>query len=130
MIHSVYYKIINYENVFPEDNKEIYLLIKPFISFLPDFRPLDTVNKMKNEEQNNWRILYDEITVLTSKNRKKERELVKYLIQGPEDIQEIVVTRNKNDFPDFFDSYQALSYLIPYISECLYNVDNFFSRKN
>ena len=136
-IHSME---INYENLFKCDNGDLYVLFKPFISLLPDFRPLDTVMKMKGvvsptgdlvpESQNNWRILHDEVSVLTSSSREKELKLVESLLEGPEDHDDAIVTRRPTVFPDFFESYQALSFLIPYVSHCLYNVDKFYISRS
>lgn len=126
---------LSYEELIQQENSDIYSLIKPFISLLPDFRPIETVERMKKvedngkeviEPQDNWRLLYDEITVLTSVGREKDLELVERLITGPIDKEETIVTRNKTDFTDFFEAYRGLSWLIPYVSSCLHNVDNFY----
>lgn len=37
----------SYEILFARENGELYERIKHFVPLLPDFRPIDTVNKMK-----------------------------------------------------------------------------------
>lgn len=51
---------------------------------------------------------------------------MEFILNGPEDMKEEVVTRKKDDYADFFDTYRCLSRLIPYISHCLPNLDKFY----
>lgn len=122
----------SYETLFQQENNEIYELIKRFVPLLPDFRPLETVERMKKtkeneiEPQDNWRLLHDEIGVMTSVGREKDLEIFDRMLNGPVDDKEKIVTRNKADFPDFFEIYKGLSWLLPYVSSCLLNVDRFY----
>lgn len=120
----------SYAFLFERDNEELYKLFKPFVPILPDFRPLDTISKMKegteDSKQNNWQVLFYEVGILTSTGREKDRELVERLLMGPLDDKDETVTRNANDFSDFFSVYPGLSWIIPYSSTCLQNVDRFY----
>lgn len=64
-----------YQDYIKEENPSFYERILPHIDSLPDFRPLETVKKMKKveidgslrlEPQNNWRIVYEEFSALST----------------------------------------------------------------
>lgn len=120
-----------YESLFQKENGDLYERIKPLISLVPDFRPLATVIQMRKENddpiepQNTWKLLYDEVNALTSPDRRGDWTLVEFLLNGPEDEEEKIVTRGK-DHMDFFETYRCLSWLLPHISSCLQNIDRFY----
>lgn len=64
----------NYENSVKNINPSFYRLISSSISNIPDIRPLETVRLMKNEEQNIWRIIYEELGALSNVQGGEEDE--------------------------------------------------------
>ena len=141
-IHERFIKLINkileeiimssYENLVKEENEDLYFLIRPFIHLLPDRRPMDTIKKMKTtlidgeetlEAQDNWHIIYDEIVAMTSVGRERDKQLIELLISGPVDHDSIC---NSLDYADFFDIYEGFSHLLPYISSCIENIEDFY----
>lgn len=120
----------SYASLFEKDNKDLYVLFTPVIGVLPDFRPIETLKKMKEGEESSiqdpWQVLYYEVGILASDEREKHRLLVERLLMGPTDDKEEIVTRCREDHPDFFYIYPALSCLIPHVSTCFSNVDRFY----
>lgn len=52
---------IFYEDQIKEENPDLYSVLKETVALLPDFRPQETVKQMKAEEQNNCKLVYNEL---------------------------------------------------------------------
>lgn len=69
----------SYESLLLENDPELYSILQSYIHLLPDMRleAKETLSKMKPEEQDPWRILYEELMALSREEEeaRKEREL-------------------------------------------------------
>lgn len=100
----------DYELVVRHQNPDFYNIILPLIPSIPEYRPMKTVEKMKKEQQNPWRIIVEELTALSLYPLEDEflcvlkeensKEIDKYMIEN-------------SPVPGlFFEKYTILSFLL------------------
>lgn len=95
-----------------EHDCAFYQTIKVYVPLMPDFRPQETIKRMKEEKQNNWACIYHELQsinynqdyleLLDIINKGNIRSLVRYI--KPNKLVE-----------DFVFSYPALVWLMLYV---------------
>lgn len=66
--------IDNYENAVKRINPSFYHLISSHVSNIPDIRPQETIQLMRNEERNIWRSIFEELNALSNIEGKDEDE--------------------------------------------------------
>lgn len=99
----------SYEKQIRQHDPQFYEAILSYVDLMPDFRPQETLRRMKSEPPNNWRRISDELTaisfhpsdemVLSVINSEEEKELVRII-----DDHELIST--------FIFSYPALTWLL------------------
>lgn len=115
------YNMENYEEYIKLNNKELYEAIHDHIDLMPDFRPLDTVKRMKHieingnlvlEPQNNWRKLYDELCALNY--NKYATEIINSIMNN--ELSSVIKELHYDSMNDMIFSYPALIWSLRYIS--------------
>lgn len=91
-----------------EESPELYEAIKELVSFLPDFRPEETMKRMKQEPQNNWKLVETELQALSS--REEDSLLMAAIYEGDLNIVKRFLDR-KEFLEEFFLTYRALLWL-------------------
>lgn len=116
-----------YEERIRKHDETLHNMIKPYITLLPDFRPLETIQKMKGtcnslgdfipEPQYNWKLVYEELSALGY--REDHHEFFHILLNN--EVKEFQKHLSKEGFiKEFLYTYPVFTYLLRYISpeEC------------
>lgn len=72
-----------------EEAPDLYAAIAPWIPLLPDFRPQETLRRMRSEPQTiemNWRLIEMELEALNIKSRKNDAKLMTAIFSGDRSI--------------------------------------------
>lgn len=99
-----------YENLVKEHDPSFYSIIQPYVSTLPDFRPQETIAKMKKEEQDNWRLIYDELMALGYD--ETSQEILEALNEENLETIEDFIFKDEDKIKDFSFSYPALTWIL------------------
>lgn len=112
-----------YERILNEHDPQIYKAVLPYIPDVPDFRPQETIRRMRgtylNEEfipepQNNWRALVEELDALDY--NEHHLTLLNAINSGDEKQIEPYIEEKRNIVSDFFFSYPVLTWLMSKVS--------------
>ena len=99
-----------YKNLVKEHDPSLYLVIEPYVPSMPDFRPRETLAKMKKEEQGNWRLIYEELTALAFD--ETSQEIMEALNEEDLDKIEDFIFNRIESVKIFSFSYPALIWLL------------------
>lgn len=117
---------INYQEKIRQHDASLYEAIFPYIHEIPDFRPQETVKKMKGsyveekyipEAQNNWRLIAEELEALGYK--EEHQRLLDCITQNDVKTFRIYFLDDLLLY-EFFQSYPGIIWLLRKISpeEC------------
>lgn len=92
-----------------EHNPEFYAAIKPYVNLMPDFRPARTMKYMKEEPQNNWHLIYDELNALSY-----QADHIDVMEDINSDIRKRITpyVEKRELLKEFFFTYPALTWLM------------------
>lgn len=97
------------ERKIKEHDPQFYETIRDLVPLMPDFRPLETVKKMKAEEQNNWRLIYQEMQGIGM--NEAHMNLLNIISEGNEARLKKYISPNRF-VQDFIFSYPGLFWLM------------------
>ena len=108
----------DYEAIIRQTNPDFYYSIVSLVPSLPDFRPIETLEKMElvsglPPPQDNWALIYDELSALSRENPEgeEERNLFEALL-NEEDEQIKELSSDNFLILRFLETYRALSWLL------------------
>ena len=105
----------DYEKMIEENDPDLYSIIRPYVPLLPDIRPSETMKKMKKEEQNNWRIIYEELSALG--NYPEHVEVIDAINSGDtKKVDPLYTDERRELIEEVIFSYPGLIWLMLHVS--------------
>lgn len=105
--------MLSAEKKLQEYNPELYEAVIPYIDLVPDFRPEETKKRMKEEKQDNWGRLVNELEAIAY---NEEHNAILSMINSGEKLQLEKWIDSKEIISDFLFSYPVLSWLMLQVS--------------
>jgi len=100
----------SYEQLVQQHDPDFYEKIKNIVPTIPDFRPRDTIEQMKQESQNTWKLIYDELSKQIPEG-DRDREIVD--VVNEESTEKLLkIADNPHRIREFILTYPALSYIM------------------
>lgn len=104
---------MNYADLIQRHDHSFYEAILPYINEIPDMRPQETLKRMKQEPQNTWRGIYEELVAIGY--RYDDQKLLEVINDG--DLDAFLPFLDDKDFlREFAFSYPYLLWLMSKIS--------------